>query len=121
MSAFQQLIILGNLGSDPEMRYTQDGKPVTTFSVAVNEKRGEKESTTWFRVTAWQKLAETCHEYLKKGRQVMVIGRVAASAWKAQDGSPRASLEVTASDVRFLGGAPGPANAGEIDEDDVPF
>ena len=123
MSAYQQLMIVGNLGRDPEMRYTQDSVPVTSFSVAVNEKRGENEQTTWFKVTAWRKLAEICNEYLRKGQPVMVIGRVNASAWKDKDGNPRASLEVTASDVRFLGGAGdnGHRAAEEVDEESVPF
>ena len=90
------------------------------------------EETTWFRVTAWRKLAETCAQYLAKGRQVMVIGRVAASAYIGQDGKPHASLEVTAESVRFLGGkndkartARPAAGQGEpemdIDEEEIPF
>ena len=106
---FQQCIIIGNLGRDPEMRYTPEGTPVTSFTVAVNRKwtsadgsQGEK--TWWFKVTCWRRLAETTNQYLKKGRQVMVIGEVDASAWTGQDGEARASLELTARDVRFLGG-----------------
>ena len=124
---YQQLIIVGNLGRDPELRYTPEGTPVATFSVAVNRKwtgpsGSVEEETTWFRVTAWRKLAETCHQYLRKGRQVLVVGRVAASAWSGQDGQPRATLEVTATDVRFLGGRDG-GEMGGMDggEEDVPF
>jgi single-strand DNA-binding protein len=111
---FEQTIIVGNLGNDPEMRFTSSGVPVTTFSVAVNRKWTNSdgtpgEETKWFRATAWRKLAETCNQYLSKGRQVMVIGRVAASAFSGQDGSPRASLELTADSVRFLGGGNGGA------------
>ena len=111
---FQQLIIVGNLGNDPELRYTSAGVPVTTMSIAVNRKWTNAdgtpgEETTWFRATAWRKLAETCNQYLAKGRQVRVVGRVAASAFSGQDGSPRASLEVTADSVRFLGGGNGGA------------
>jgi single-strand DNA-binding protein len=134
---FEQLILIGNLGGDPELRYTSSGAPVATFSLAVNRKWTNAdgtpgEETKWFRVTVWRKLAETCNQYLSKGRQVMVIGRVAASAFSGQDGSPRASLEVTADSVRFLGGGRGEAapagNGGNgasahIDpmEEDIPF
>lgn len=109
---FQQLIIIGNLGGDPELRYTANGTPVANFNVAVNrrwakEDGSQAEETTWFRVSAWNKLAEVCNQYLRKGRQVMVVGRVSASAYKAADGQPRASLDVTANSVKFLGGARG--------------
>lgn len=106
---FQQLIIVGNLGSDPELRYTSDGTPVASFSVAVNRRWRNQdgspgEETTWFRVSAWRQLGETANQYLKKGRQVMVVGRVSARGYTAADGSTRASLDVTATEVRFLGG-----------------
>ncbi len=106
---YQHVVIVGNLGRDPEMRYTPSGVPVTTFTVAVNRKwknqSGElQEKTTWFRVTAWRKLAELCNEYLSKGRMVLVEGEIDASAWLGQDGQPRATLELTAQNVRFLGG-----------------
>lgn len=131
---FEQLMLIGNLGKDPEMRYTSAGVAVTTFPVAVNRKWTNQdgtpgEETTWFRVTTWRKLAETCSQYLAKGRQVMVTGRVIASAYVGQDGKPHASLEVTADQVRFLGGKNGENGAphgdpdmAHIDEDDeVPF
>ncbi len=106
---YQHVVIVGNLGRDPEMRYTPSGVPVTTFTVAVNRKwknqNGElQEKTTWFRVTAWRRLAELCNEYLSKGRMVLVEGEIDASAWLGQDGQPRATLELTAQNVRFLGG-----------------
>ena len=106
---YQHVVIVGNLGRDPEMRYTPSGVPVTSFTVAVNRKwknqNGElQEKTTWFRVTAWRKLAEMCNEYLSKGRLVLVEGEIDASAWIGQDGEPRATLELTAQNVRFLGG-----------------
>lgn len=128
---YQHVVIVGRLGREPEMRYTPNGTPVTNFSVAVSRKwknqNGElQEKTTWFRVTAWGKLAETCNEYLDKGRMVLVEGEVEASAWMGQDGEPRATLELRAQNVRFLGGksnggseqaeAPAPA-----EEDDLPF
>jgi single-strand DNA-binding protein len=132
---YQQCIIVGNLGRDPEMRYTPSGVPVTSFSVAVNNRYqdndGEwRDRTTWFRVTCWKRLAETTNQYLKKGRQVMVIGEVDASAFTGQDGQPRASLELTARDVRFLGGRDetaggdmmgGSASGPTQDEEDIPF
>ena len=131
---FQQCMIIGNLGRDPEMRYTPDGTPVTSFTVAVNRKwtgrdGGEGEKTWWFKVTCWRKLAETTNQFLKKGRQVMVIGEIDASAWSGQDGQPRATLELTAREVKFLGGRD--ESAGTYDsagadyaateEEDIPF
>ena len=108
---FQQLILIGYLGSDPELRYTADGTPVATFSVAVNRKwtredGSHSDETTWFRVTSWRKQAEQVNQYLKKGRQVLVVGRVAAHGYIGTDGSPRASLDVTAESIRFMGGGP---------------
>ena len=132
--SYEQTIIIGNLGSDPEMRYTPNGKPVTNFSVAVNRrfkgKDGQmQERTKWFRVTAWDKLAETCNQYLTKGRQVLVVGEVKASAYTNQAGEPAASLELTAREVKFLGkgengngGNGGNAEpAGPTPEEDLPF
>ena len=108
---FQQLIIIGNLGSDAELRYTSDGTPVASFSLAVNRKWTNQdgspgEETTWFRVSAWRKLGESLNQYLKKGTRVMVIGRVSARGYTAADGSPRASLDVTADTIRLMGGGP---------------
>jgi single-strand DNA-binding protein len=105
---YQQLIIIGNLGNEPELRYTAGGVPVASFNVAVNRRWTKEdgspgEETTWFRVSAWRKLGEICAQYLHKGRQVLVIGRVSARAYTTSDGEQRASLEVTALDVRFLG------------------
>ncbi len=130
---YQKVIIIGNLGADPEMRFTPTGRPVTHFPVAVNRRwtdnNGEqREATTWFRVTAWGKLAETCNAYLSKGRLVMVEGEVKASAWIDQQGQARATLELTARTVKFLGkgnGNNGEARSG-VDEafaidEDIPF
>jgi single-strand DNA-binding protein len=130
---YQQCIIVGNLGSDPEMRYTPDGTPVTSFRVAVNRRwtsadGNQTEKTWWFKVTCWRKLAEITNQYLKKGRQVMVVGEIDASAWTDQEGQPRASLELTARDVKFLGssrdevgGDVGGAMAIPQSEEDIPF
>ncbi len=110
---FHTIIIVGNLGRDPEMRYTPAGQPVTSFSVAssrsYNGSDGQKvDETIWFRVTAWGKQAETCNQYLRKGSKVLVEGRLTPDEnggpriWNRQDGTPAASFEVTASTVRFL-------------------
>lgn len=107
---YQSITITGNLGSDPTMRFTADGTPVTNFSVATNRKwtntdgtKGEK--VVWFKVAAWRRLAETCNEYLAKGRQVQVVGEMEpAKAYMGRDGEPRANLELTARSVLFLGG-----------------
>ncbi len=134
---YQRTIVIGHLGRDPEMRYTPAGVPVTSFSVATTRKwttaNGEQqEKTTWFRVTAWRKLGELAAQYLKKGRLVLVEGDIEASAYTDREGNARASLELTATNVRFLGGrgdgtegVGGPAAGGADDfpvhEDDIPF
>jgi single-strand DNA-binding protein len=122
---FQQTIVIGNIGNDVESRFTPTGKTVAHFSVAVNERYGEKESTTWFRVEAWNKLGEVCAQYLSKGRQVMVMGRISASAFTGQDGKPRCSLVLTAQTVKFLGAGPKgqdvEAHAEPVDAEDAPF
>ncbi len=131
---YQKTLVIGHLGRDPEMRYTPGGQAVTSFSVATTRKWMDKngqqqEKTTWFRVTAWDKLGELCNQYLTKGRLVLVEGDVDANAFTGQDGQPRASLELTARNVRFLGG---PSQGGEgeggnlrerapVLEEDIPF
>lgn len=131
-----KILVIGRLGSDPEMRYTSDGTPVTTFSVAVNRRSpgpdGErKEETEWFRVVAWRRLAETCNQYLTKGREAYIEGRLQSQTWQGQDGQARFTNEIVASSVIFLGqdsGSMGPAmdsapvNSSAIeDPDDLPF
>ena len=107
---WHQTIIVGNLGQDPEMRYLQDGASVCSFRVAVNEgwtdrRSGERrERTTWYRVSAWRELGETCNRFLSKGRQVLVIGTVSVNAYTNREGESAASLELRAREVRFLGG-----------------
>ncbi len=133
---YQQVILVGNLGSDPEMRYTPSGVPVASFSLAVNrvwtgQDGQQQEKTVWFRVTTWRKQAEIVSQYLTKGRQVMVVGEIEEPrAYIDREGNPRASLEVTARTIKFLGGrgeAPasygtGTTNAGDIStEEDIPF
>ncbi|HAJ38777.1 MAG TPA: single-stranded DNA-binding protein [Chloroflexi bacterium] len=105
---YQQITLIGNLGRDPEMRYTPTGVAVTSFTLAVNRRwtgqdGQQQDKTTWFRVTAWRKLAETASQYLTKGSKVLVIGTVEEpQAYIDREGQPRASLEVTAQDIRFL-------------------
>ncbi|MFL6208292.1 MAG: single-stranded DNA-binding protein [Pyrinomonadaceae bacterium] len=110
--SFNKLIVVGNLGRDPELRYTPQGTPLCTFSIASNERRktsaGEQQDvTTWFRVTVWGRQAETVAQYLTKGKSVFVEGRLHVEEWTDKDGKPRHTLELNASDVQFLGGAGG--------------
>lgn len=102
MANYQQTQIIGHVGNDPEMRYIRDEIPVCNFSVAVTEKWNDTEETTWYRVAAWRKLAETCSQYVHKGMLVHVVGKVSASAYAGNDGSPAVSLELTARSVTFL-------------------
>ncbi len=136
---FHTLILVGNLGRDPEMRYTPSGQPVTSFSVATNRQytnaNGELvKETLWFRVTTWGKLAETCNQYLRKGSKVLIEGRLTADPrtggpriWNGQDGQPRASFEVTAQTVRFLsargeeGGGVEVPGIEAVSDEDIPF
>lgn len=119
---YSKLIIVGNVGKDPTMRYTPAGKAVTSFSVAVSRKYtagdGQQvEEKTWYNVTTWGKQAEVCNQYLKKGSKVLVEGRLTPDKatgspriWTKQDGSSGASYDVTAEVVRFLSSANGNGN-----------
>lgn len=134
---WHQTIIVGNLGSDPELRYLQSGAAVCSFNVAVNESwtdrqtQERREKTTWYRVSAWNQLGETCNQYLAKGRQVMVVGTVEARGYVNNAGEAAASLELRARDVRFIGGRDSGSQGqrGEYndfapppgDVDDIPF
>lgn len=108
---YQQITLIGNLGNDPELRHTATGAPVCSFRLAVHKQwqgqEGEqKEKVTWFRVTAWQKLAEVVHEHLSKGRRVLVIGEVEnAQAYMSKTGELAATNEITARTIRFLDSA----------------
>lgn len=102
--SFQQITIMGNLGEDPELRYTQSGKAVANFSVAVNEGTREEPKATWFRVVAWDKTAEVCAEYLNKGSQCLVSGRMQVRKWTDKDGNENTAWELVAGTVRFVGG-----------------
>ncbi len=127
---YQKIVIVGRLGRDPEMRFTPAGQAVTSFSVATDRQYSDQsgkpvKETVWFRVTAWSKLAETCNQYLQKGKMVLVEGRLSVDPktggpriWTAQDGTTRASYEIVASTVKFLSGkAEGTGPGGVVDEE----
>jgi len=139
---YHTIILVGNLGRDPEMRYTPSGQAVTNFSVATNRQFTGSDGqlvkeTIWFRVSTWGKNAENCNQFLKKGSKVLVEGRLVPDAstggpriWNRQDGTPSASFDVSAQTVRFLstrvdddgGGAPPGEGAGQPDDaGDIPF
>src|SRR5918997_4597846 len=107
--SFNKVIVVGNLGRDPELRFTPQGTAVCSFTVATNERRKDKagetqDVTTWFRVTVWGRQAENVSKYLSKGRSVYVEGRLHVSEWTDKEGKPRHTLEVNASDVQFIDG-----------------
>jgi single-strand DNA-binding protein len=107
MASFNKITIVGYLGRDPELRFLPDGSGVCNLSVATTEKRkdatGEpREITAWFRITVWGRQAEACNEYLSKGSQVFVEGRLSQQEYTDRDGNQRTSLEVRANDVQFL-------------------
>ena len=109
---YQQIILIGNLGQDPKTTITPRGISVTSFSVAANrswttQDGNRQDKTTWFRVSAWKRLAETCHQYLSKGQRVLVVGEVEAPrTWVDREGNTRASLEVRARYVQFFNKQP---------------
>ena len=140
MAGLNKVMLIGNVGKDPEMRYTANGSAVTKFSLAVNRNftsgDGERrEETEWFDIVTWAKLAELCSQFVQKGRQVYVEGRLQTRSWEGQDGQKHYRTEVVAQTVLFLGGSPGggaarmesyddspaAAGAGHIDPDDLPF
>ena len=103
-----KIIVIGNLGRDPEMRYTPNGQSVTSFSVASSRRYttagGEqREETEWFNVNAWGRLAETCNQYLTKGQQVYVEGRLSSRTYQARDGDTRVSLDIYLTEMQMLG------------------
>lgn len=139
--SFNKITLVGNLGRDPELRYTAQGTPVCSFSMATNERRKDKngemqDNTTWFRVTLWGRQAETASQYLQKGRPVYIEGRLRVEEWTDRDGKPRHTLEVHATDMQFIGGgarsdepmheraasaSAGPAEQPDITDEDIPF
>jgi single-strand DNA-binding protein len=107
--SFNKIIIVGNLGKEPELRYTPQGTAVCSFSVATNERKKDKagemqDVTTWFRVTLWNRQAETASKYLSKGSPVYIEGRLRVEEWTDRDGNNRYTLEVQGSDMQFLSG-----------------
>lgn len=128
IASLNKIMLIGNVGSDPEMRYTPNGKAVTSFRMATNYRYmgsdGErKEETEWFRVSVWGKQAESCNQFLSKGRRVYVEGRLHSRSWEGQDGQMRTSLEVSANRVIFLDRV-APASLpeeGELEPEDLPF
>ena len=141
---YQRVVIAGNLGRDPEMRYMPDGRAVTNLSVATNRRWTDqasgqpREETVWFRVSIWGRQAEVANQYLSRGRQVLVEGRLRPDpqtggprTFTRQDGTVGASYELVADTVRFIGGrdsgggyvsdVPGEYNASVQEEDDIPF
>ncbi len=145
MASLNKVQIIGNLGADPEMRFTKNGQAVSTFNVAVNRRYqtrdGERrEETEWVRCVAWAKLAELVSQHLTKGRQVYVEGRMQTRQWEDREGQRRYTTEVVANDVQFLdrrgdgggggdldgdGGGGGfdapPPDQADVDPDDLPF
>jgi single-strand DNA-binding protein len=142
MASFNKIVIVGYLGRDPEIRYTPQGTAVCNFTVATTEKRKDRggeaqDVTTWFRIAAWGRQAEVANQYLTKGKQVYVEGRLRQEEYTDRDGARRQTLEVTATDIQFLGsrsdgpqGAqplppPGPndidMNPGGRQDDEIPF
>jgi single-strand DNA-binding protein len=101
---FQQTIIVGNLGRDPEMRFTQGGKTVTTFSVAVTTGSGDYEHTEWFKCQAWERLAEIVNEYAAKGTRVQCVGTLKTRSYEDKEGTTRYSTELTVRDFLLLSG-----------------
>lgn len=140
MVSVNKITIIGNLGNEPEMRFTPSGRPVTSFRVATNWRyttpEGErKEETEWFTIVAWGRLAEQCNQFLTKGRLVYVEGRLRMRTWEGQDGQRRARNEIVADRVKFLDRQPigmagetkvegkteEGAEPGDIEPDDLPF
>jgi single-strand DNA-binding protein len=147
--SFNKIILVGNLGRDPELRYTPQGTPVCSFSLATNERRKDRTTgenndiVTWFRVTLWGRQAETASQYLTRGKPVYIEGRLRVEEWTDRDGKPRHTLEVHATDMQFIGGGRGedaggasgggaPARAAaapsesapepaDLSDDDIPF
>ncbi len=145
--SFNKITLVGNLGRDPELKYTPQGNPVCHFTMATNERRrdrtGEQQDiTTWFRVTLWGRQAETAAQFLTKGRPVYIEGRLRLSEWTDPEGRVRQTLEVNATDMQFIGGrqdedshsaaparetrsAPAKASDDEpspdLSDDDIPF
>ena len=139
MAGINKVILIGRLGRDPELKYTPDGVPVATFSIATSEEwkdknTGEKqERTEWHRIVAWRKLGEICGEYLRKGSQIYLEGRLQTRSWDDRDGNKRYMTEIVAFNMQMLdskgrgsdsqsGGIPTPMEEPpNLPDDDIPF
>ncbi len=135
-SSLNKIMVIGNLGGDPEMRFTPAGNPVTTFNVATNRAYntpdGERrEETEWFSVVTWSRLAENCNRFLTKGQRIYVEGRLHTRTWDGQDGQKHSRVEIIANNVIFLDKRAAVAanpeekieenESGEIEPQDLPF
>jgi single-strand DNA-binding protein len=125
MAGVNKVILIGNLGRDPELRYTQGGQAVANFTLATTERfptrEGERqERTEWHRIVAWGRTAELCAQYLSKGRSVYVEGRLQTREWEDRDGQKRRTTEIVAQSVQFLGGREGGAGATRASAPDAP-
>jgi single-strand DNA-binding protein len=129
MAGLNKCMFIGNLGKDPEIKYTPAGKAVVNFDIAVTEKWKDKENVEWIRVVVWEKLAEICNEYLKKGDSVYIEGPMRTRSWEDKNGNKRYTTEIIARQMLMLGGkgkkkedAPGEKSGGETEfTDDIPF
>ena len=130
MASLNKVTVIGNLGTDPEMRFTPGGNPVTSFRLAttrtyVTPEGERRQETEWFTVVTWSKLAETCNQFLSKGRRAYVEGRLRTHSWEGQDGQRRFRNEIVANRVIFLdrpGAAPLPEEGEEeIQPEELPF
>jgi single-strand DNA-binding protein len=119
MAGVNKAILIGNLGRDPELRYTQGGQPVTNFSIATTESwakkdgTGREEKTEWHRIVAWGRTAELCAQYLSKGRQVYIEGRLQTREWENKEGQKQRTTEIVANTVQFIGGRGGSGGGGD--------
>ena len=122
MATLNKVMILGNLGRDPEVRYTQDGKAVANFSVATTDAWGQgadrQERTEWHQVVVWGKSAEACGQYLAKGRQVLVEGRLQTRSYEDREGVKRSVTEIVAQQVQFMGGKGANGNGNGAGQED---
>lgn len=135
MASLNKVLLIGNVGTDPEMRFTPNGNPVTSFRIATNRvyttSEGEKrQETEWFTIVTWRKLAESCNQFLTKGQRVYVEGSLRTRIWEGQDGQKRSRVEVVANRVLFLDKQatamiPGDESAievaDEVEPEDLPF
>jgi len=120
--SFNKIIVVGNLGRDPELRYTPQGKAVCDFSIATNEKKRDKagemqDVTTWFKITLWERQAENASKYLTKGSSVYIEGRLRLEEWTDREGNTRQTLAVQGTDMHFIGGGSGGGRSDEFSGD----